>query len=76
MTRSVSKNLVAMLTVVLLLIIAVPATSFGKDRGRRGRGGPDTGSVANLLTAMTRGMAVGTVVARDEILPAGMAQQS
>lgn len=38
MKRSVSKNLVGMLTVVLLLIIAVPATSFGKDRGRRGRG--------------------------------------
>ena len=37
MTRS--KNLVSMLAVVLLLIIAVPATSFGKDRGRRGRGG-------------------------------------
>ena len=38
MRRSVSKNVVGMLAVVLLLIIAVPATSFGKDRGKRGRG--------------------------------------
>src|ERR671913_34435 len=39
MRRSVTKNAVGMLAVVLLLIIAVPATSFGKDRGRRGPGG-------------------------------------
>lgn len=39
MTHSGSKrNLVGILTVALLLVIAVPATSFGKDRGRRGRG--------------------------------------
>ena len=39
MTHSLGKgNLVSILTVVLLLVIAVPATSFGKDRGRRGRG--------------------------------------
>jgi len=33
-----SRNVVGMLAVVLLLTIAVPTTSFGKDRGRRGRG--------------------------------------
>jgi hypothetical protein len=32
------RNLLGILTVVLLLVVAVPATSFGKDRGRRGRG--------------------------------------
>ncbi len=42
MTHSLGKgNFLSILTVVLLLVIAVPATSFGKDRGRRGRGGND-----------------------------------
>ena len=38
MTHFGSKNLVRILTVVLLLVFAVPATSFGQGRGRRGRG--------------------------------------
>jgi hypothetical protein len=39
MTHALSKrNLVGVLTIALLLLVAVPATSFGKDRGRRGRG--------------------------------------
>ena len=37
MRSSVGKNVVGILAVVLLLIIAVPATSFGQN-GRRGRG--------------------------------------
>jgi len=38
MTHFGGKNLVRILTVVLLLIFAVPVTSFGQGRGRRGRG--------------------------------------
>jgi hypothetical protein len=32
------RNLIAILVMALLLAIAAPATSFGKDHGRRGRG--------------------------------------
>lgn len=39
MKRSGSKrNLFAMAVIALLLTLAMPATSFGKDRGRHGRG--------------------------------------
>lgn len=38
MTALGKRNLVGVLTIALLFLVAVPATSFGKDRGRRGRG--------------------------------------